>query len=92
MKPMPRADDPGLPLSLDADAKRASPELPAFLARPEGEPVYHGFQMLEGVEVDGFHLGTISALGPAEYGDAFIVAPRVPGWCGRSGIGKRSTR
>ena len=65
----------GLPLSLDADAKSASRDLPAFLARPQSEPVYHGFQVLEGVEVDGFRLGTISALGPADYGDAFIVAP-----------------
>lgn len=73
---MPRSDKAaGLPLSIDVGAKSASHDLPAFLARPEGEPVYHGFQVLEGVEVDGFRLGTISALGPAEYGDAFIIAP-----------------
>lgn len=31
--------------------------------------------MLEGVEAEGFRLGTISALGPADFGDAFIIAP-----------------
>ena len=65
----------GLPLSLDPDAESASKDLPAFLGRPKDKPVYHGFQVLEGVEVDGFALGTISALGPSDHGDAFIVAP-----------------
>jgi hypothetical protein len=45
------------------------------LARPADKPVYHGFQILDGVEIDGFRLGTISALGPADCGDAFVVAP-----------------
>ena len=65
----------GLFLSLDADAESADEALPAFLARPENTPVYHGFQVLEDVEVDGFRMGTISALGPADFGDAFIIAP-----------------
>jgi hypothetical protein len=65
----------GLPLSLDPDAASADESVPAFLARPEGAPVYHGFTVLEGVEADGFRLGIISALGPDDYGDAFVIAP-----------------
>ena len=37
--------------------------------------MYYGFTVLEGVEADGFRLGTISALGPDDYGDAFVIAP-----------------
>jgi hypothetical protein len=43
--------------------------------RREAAPVYHGFPVIEGVEADGFRLGTISALGPDDYGDAFVIAP-----------------
>lgn len=65
------------PLQLDADAARADPSLPAFLARPEGAPVYHGF-VLTDVQVDGLRLGLISgAQDDAASGDAFIVAPDV---------------
>jgi hypothetical protein len=63
----------GRDLALDPDAESASEQLPGFLARPEGAPVYHGFVVLG--EVDGFRLGTISELGPEPYGDAFVVAP-----------------
>lgn len=65
----------GLPLSLDPEAPSASDSVPAFLARPAGAPIYHGFEVLDGVEADGFRLGTISALGPEDYGDAFVIAP-----------------
>jgi hypothetical protein len=64
----------GLPLSLDPAAS-SDESVPGFLARPEGAPVYHGFTVLEGVEAEGFRLGTISALGPDDYGDAFVIAP-----------------
>jgi hypothetical protein len=51
----------GKPLRLDPDAESASPELPAFLARPEGAPVYHGFPLLEETRTpDGWCFGTIS--------------------------------
>ena len=65
----------GSPLSVDAAAESADPSLPAFLARPADKPVYHGFTVLDGVEADGFRLGTISRLGPEDYGDAFVIAP-----------------
>jgi len=66
----------GRPLDLDADAASAEPSLPAFLARPEGAPVYHGFRLIDEVEVGGFRLGAISSFGSdVGSGDAFIVAP-----------------
>ena len=69
--------DPGRPLALDPDADSADPDLPAFLARPEGSPVYHGFPVLDDVEVDGFKLGKISdwEAEDMDIGDAFVVAP-----------------
>jgi hypothetical protein len=64
------------PLALDANAQSASGELPAFLAHPEGSPVYHGFPIVEGIEVEGFRLGMITDFDSSpEDGDAFIVAP-----------------
>jgi len=33
----------GRPLAIDATARSASPTEPAFIAPPEGAPVYHGF-------------------------------------------------
>ena len=67
----------GRPLALDPRAKSADPNLPAFLAPPEGAPVYHGFSILEGITVDGFRLGKITDFeaGRSDAGDAFVVAP-----------------
>jgi hypothetical protein len=67
----------GRPLRLDGDAASTDPNVPAFLARPEGAPVYHGFPILGDVEVDGFCLGMITdwESGPSDSGDAFVVAP-----------------
>lgn len=67
----------GRPLALDATATSADGNLPAFLAPPEGAPVYHGFPILRDVEVDGFLLGKITDFEaePNEYGDGFVVAP-----------------
>ena len=51
--------------------------MPAFLARPAGAPVYHGFPVIGDVEVDGFRLGMITNFlsGPAREGDAYVIAP-----------------
>jgi hypothetical protein len=70
-------EERGLPLRIDPDAKSAQGDKPAFLARPAGAPVYHGFAILDDVEVDGFRLGMISdwEAEPSEWGDAFLVAP-----------------
>jgi hypothetical protein len=67
----------GRPLAIDSDAESASPDTPAFLARPAGAPVYHGFRVLDDVVVDGFIFGAITDF-EAEHcdvGDAFVIAP-----------------
>jgi len=66
------------PLKLDETAQSASPELPAFLARPEGAPVYHGFPIVPETMTDGWCFGAITEYAHAdgcESGDAFVVAP-----------------
>jgi len=64
------------PLTLDASAESVNPNLPAFLARPESAPVYHGFPIVEGVEVEGFRLGMITDFEASpEDGDAYVIAP-----------------
>ncbi len=67
----------GRPLAVDCKAESASPTEPAFIARPEGAPVYHGFVVLDDVTVDGFTLGKITdwEAEPCETGDAFVIAP-----------------
>jgi len=65
----------GRKMFTDPDATSADPELPAFLARPPGAPVYHGFPLVEGAEVDGFQLGMISGMGEDVVGDGYVVAP-----------------
>ena len=67
----------GRPLAIDRKAASASPSEPAFIARPEGAPVYHGFVILDDVAVDGFILGKITdwEAEPCEKGDAFVIAP-----------------
>jgi hypothetical protein len=67
----------GRPLAFDPTAKSASSDLPAFAARPEGAPVYHGFPVLEDVEAEGFLSGKITDFEAekCDDGDAFIVAP-----------------
>lgn len=65
------------PIAIDSSAKSASSSLPAFIARPSDAPVYHGFQILDDVVVDGFTLGIITSFeeGGVAEGDAFIIAP-----------------
>jgi hypothetical protein len=62
---------------LHEKADSADDSLPAFLARPQGAPVYHGFLVLEDVVIDGFKLGMISGFGEDAglSGDGFVVAP-----------------
>jgi hypothetical protein len=51
--------------------------LPGFLAKPPNAPVYHGFQLLGDVVVDGLTLGAITDFEaePTTTGDSFVVAP-----------------
>jgi hypothetical protein len=67
----------GKPLAIDRSATSASPGEPAFIARPKGAPVYHGFVVLEDVTVEGFAFGAITDFEaePCNTGDAFVVAP-----------------
>jgi hypothetical protein len=74
---MPEDKHSGRPVAVDDEAESANDRLPAFLAKPAGAPVYHGFRILRDVVVDGFTLGIISDF-EAEVcasGDAFVVAP-----------------
>jgi hypothetical protein len=67
----------GRPIAIDATAKSASPTKPAFIAPPEGAPVYYGFVVVGDVNVEGFTLGKITDW-EAEHcdeGDAFVIAP-----------------
>ena len=75
---MPEDRQPkGRPLAIDPGAPSASATQPAFVARPKGAPVYHGFVVLEDVNVDGFTLGAITDFEaePTDTGDAFVIAP-----------------
>ena len=65
-------------LKLDGSAMSASRELPAFLARPKGAPVYHGFPIVAETMTDGWCFGTITEYESPDgcnYGDAFVVTP-----------------
>ena len=82
MRPMPDDPEPTKPLTgqalaIDHKAKSASPGEPAFIAPPDGAPVYHGFQVLDDVVVEGFTLGKITDFEAqaSTYGDAFVIAP-----------------
>lgn len=67
----------GRPLAIDPLAPSASQVEPAFIARPAGAPVYHGFQILQDVVAEGFTFGKITDFDaqPCDAGDAFVVAP-----------------
>src|SRR5262249_24598288 len=68
----------GKPLRLDASARSASPDLPAYLARPADAPVYHGFPLVEATRTDGWCYGAISGFEDPDgctEGDGFVVAP-----------------
>lgn len=64
-------------MAIDHAATSAFPGLPGFLARPSDAPVYHGFEVLHGVVVDGFTFGMFTDFEaePTGYGDAFVIAP-----------------
>jgi len=73
-----RKNPDGKPMLTDAAAPSADPELPAFLARPAGAPVYHGFPLVEETMTDGWCYGAITDFedpSGCEAGDGFVVAP-----------------
>ena len=65
----------GRKLVLDPNAPSAAAETAAFLAPPEGAPVYHGFACLDLPAVDGWRFGEITPFIGEEAGDAFVIAP-----------------
>jgi hypothetical protein len=68
----------GKQLFLDENAESSSTELPAFLAKPDGAPVYHGFPLLKESETYGWILGIITEFedeNGCDEGDAYVQAP-----------------
>jgi hypothetical protein len=67
----------GRPLALNPLAESGSQTEPAFIARPAGAPVYHGFEVLSDVVVGGFTFGKITdfEIEACDEGDAFVIAP-----------------
>lgn len=68
----------GKRMVLDAAAQSADPSLPAFLAKPPGAPVYHGFPIVPETSTDGWVYGAITSFEgpePETEGDGFVVAP-----------------
>ena len=68
----------GQPVRIDEAARSADPDLPAFISKPPNAPVYYGFPLLANSDRDGFVFGTITepnGAEPAEWGDAFVIAP-----------------
>ena len=67
----------GQPLAIDPKAASTSRTQPAFVARPDGAPMYRGFVGLEDVNIEGFILGAITDVEAerCDAGDAFVIAP-----------------
>jgi hypothetical protein len=70
--------DGGKTILQDPAAESRTPGESAFLSRPEGAPVYHGFPIIEETLTDGWRFGAISAFEDpdgCDIGDGFVVAP-----------------
>src|SRR5438128_1251928 len=68
----------GRRITTDPDAPSSDPSLPAFLSKPAGSPVYHGFVVIPETCTEGWCLGSITEFeDPAgcTSGDAFVIAP-----------------
>lgn len=62
----------------DPHAASSDPSLPAFIARPAGSPVYHGFVVVPETLTEGWCLGAITEFEVPDgctSGDAFVIAP-----------------
>src|SRR5688500_4907898 len=65
-------------LTTNPNAASSAPEEPAFVGRPPGSPVYHGFLIVPETCTDGWCLGTITEFEDpvgCDGGDAFVIAP-----------------
>jgi len=66
------------PLLLDPTAESADPNQPAFLSKPSGAPVYHGFPLVPETSIDGWCFGAITGFedpNGCTYGDGFVQTP-----------------
>jgi hypothetical protein len=77
----------GRPLALDPFAESGSQTVPAFIARPAGAPVYHGFEVLNDVVLEASLSGRllISRLNLAMKAMPSLSRPTTAGqdWSGR---------
>ena len=65
-------------LVLDGNAASAPVDQPAFLSKPLGAPVYHGFPLIPETSIDGWLYGAITEFADASgcsEGDGFVQAP-----------------
>ncbi len=65
-------------LVLDGNAASASVDQSAFLSKPLGAPVYHGFPLIPETSIDGWLYGAITEFADASgcsEGDGFVQAP-----------------
>ena len=77
MKDLERDESARL-LKMDDTSISTDPELPAFLAKPDGAPVYHGFPIVPETMTDEWCLGVITEYedpNGCDAGDAYVVAP-----------------
>jgi hypothetical protein len=66
------------PLVLDSEATSASTDQPAFMSKPAGSPVYHGFPLIPETYKDGWCFGAITDFqdpSGCTWGDGFVQAP-----------------
>lgn len=67
----------GKELKLDEDVE-SSCDLPAFLSKPDGAPVYYGFPLVKETCIDGWCYGAITEYieeGGCKSGDGYVQAP-----------------
>ncbi len=72
------SDESPRPLKLDETSISTDPDLPAFLAKPNDTPVYHGFPLVIETMAEGWCLGAITEYedpNGCDEGDAYVVAP-----------------
>ncbi len=65
--------DKGRKILTDSEAEGSIKGEPAFIGRPEGAAVYHGFRIIDESETEGWRLGFISEFIDSEYGDGFVM-------------------
>lgn len=67
--------DKGRKILTDPSAEGGKPDEPAFIAKPKGSPVYHGFSVIDETATGGWTFGAITEFIGQGYGDGFVIAP-----------------